>query len=204
MEFIFAIKIHGYSIIFMFWNILLAVTPCWIAYYTALGVKNRKWNKLKEDRAALVLLFLLWLFFLPNTAYLFLTVRHLVNYCSQFDAYRVCQMGSWIPMIFFVYALIGLPTFYYALQKMKQVFEKVFNKEAAATLPVVVIPLTAIGVMFGLYGRFNTWDILRHPISLIQELIGYFVDPSRFADLAIFTVSLYAIYYVTKKLLKDD
>jgi len=204
MESIFLLKIHGYSIIFMIWNILLAVTPCWIAYYVALGVKNRKWKKLKTERGALVLLFLLWLFFFPNTAYLFLTVRHLVNYCTVFDLYRVCQSSSWIPMVFFVYALVGLPTFYYALNKMKEVFERVFNEDVANTLPVVVIPFTAIGMMLGLYGRFNTWDILRNPVALLEELFGYFQDPSRFADFAIFTLSLYLVYYMTKRLLKDD
>ena len=197
MEYFFSFSINNYKIIAIFWNVFLAVAPCITVYFVANSVGKKKWGKLGlGDKTSFVLLFLFWLFMFPNTAYLFTLVRHLVNYCDVFDKFRVCQDGTtWVVMFFFTYALIGLPTFYYALKKMSDVFKKMFNRISGLALPVVVIPLTTIALMFGLLERFNSWDILMNPTSLINTTIGYFTDITLFFNFLVFTISLYLIYY---------
>jgi len=197
MNFIFSLSINKYNILMIVWDIFLAVVPCLTAYYLALSVKIRKWNDFKiGEKVSFVLIFLFWLFMFPNTAYLFTMVRHLVNYCLYYDLNRVCSEGTtWMVILFFTYASIGIPTFYYALNKMSGVFKKLLNPMSAALLPIIVIPLTAIGVMFGLFERFNSWDILTNPLSLIVKGIGYFTDINLFFNFLIFTISLYLIYY---------
>ena len=174
MRYLFSISINKYNVLIIFWNIFLALIPCVVVFYTAKIIRNRKWGNFNvQDKIAFILIFLFWLIVLPNTAYLFLIVRHLVNYCHHYDKYRVCTEGTtWIVIFFFTYALIGLPTFYYALSRMSYVFNKVFNKLISLILPIVVIPLTTVGVMFGLFERFNSWDILIHPIQLFPHISG--------------------------------
>ena len=197
MEFLFSLSINKYKVLAIFWNIFLAVIPVITVYYLALATKRKQWKQLKAlDRSIFVFAFLFWLFMFPNTAYLFTIVRHLVNYCFDFDKYRVCAEGTmWMSMFFFTYALIGLPTFYYALKKMSQVCENVFSALFGTLLPVIVIPLTSIGVLFGLFERFNTWDLLTRPWSVVQTGFSYFTDLNLFFNFLVFTISFYLIYY---------
>jgi len=210
MGYLFSISINKYNVLIIFWNIFLALIPCIVVFYTAKIIRNRKWNNFNVyDKIAFILIFFFWLIVLPNTAYLFLIVRHLVNYCHHFDKYRVCEEGTtWIVIFFFTYALIGLPTFYYALNKMAFVFKKVFNKLISLILPIVVIPLTIIGVMLGLFERFNSWDILIHPFNILRAGFGYFTDANLFFNYLVLTLSLYLIYYgfdyFISKIVKND
>jgi len=197
MNFLLTLSINKYNILTIFWNVFLALIPCITVYYLALTVKRKKWHDFKvSEKISFVLIFLFWLFMFPNTAYLFTIVRHLVNYCQHYDKYRVCSEGNtWMVMFFFTYSAIGLPTFYYALKKMADVFKLLFNRMTATVFPIVVIPLTAIGVMFGLFERLNSWDILFNPLSLSRIAFGYFTDLNLFTNFLIFTISLYLIYY---------
>lgn len=197
MQFLLTLSINKYNILMIFWNIFLAVVPCLIVYYLALSAKGKKWSSLKSgEKVSFMLIVLFWLFMFPNTAYLFFIVRHLANYCMHYDKYRVCQEGNtWIVMFFFTYSAIGIPTFYYALNKMSGVLKKLFNQITATLLPIIIIPFTAIGVMFGLFERLNSWDILLNPLSVLNTALGYFADPNLLFNFLIFTICMYLIYY---------
>ncbi|MBU0705803.1 DUF1361 domain-containing protein [Patescibacteria group bacterium] len=184
-------EINDYPLILVFWNIFLAFLPCWAVYFLATH------SKLRKNRVIFALIFLFWLAMLPNTAYLFLMVRHLVDYCADYDVYRVCRNGSWVVLFFFTYGLIGLPTFYYALSKMTDIVAQKWGKQAKKLFPLTVIPLTSVGLMFGLYERFNSWDILKKPLSLLGAVTDYFNIPFLTTDFLVFTFTLYLIYYVT-------
>ena len=203
MQFLFHLNIHGYPVLVIPWNIFLAIVPCLIAYHLEKSVGKRKWADLKGHKFAFILIFLFWLFILPNTAYLIFDVRHLVDYCDNLDMYRVCQDGSWLVIFFFTYALIGVPTLYYAINKMSRVFYTVFGRSSETSLPVFAVPMTSIGVMFGLYSRFNSWDVLFRPFDLLRAFGAYFGEMSMIMDFLVFTACLYFIYYVTKYLLKN-
>ena len=202
MESLLLLHINKYKVLFIFWNLLLAFLPCLIVYYMEMALRGRRWEMLGREKGAFIALFLFWLFLFPNTAYLFMTVRHLANYCADLDKYRVCAQGSWIPFFFFLYASIGIPTFYYALSRMQRLIKTLFGKGAGDLFPILTIPLTSIALLFGLYGRFNSWDVLLKPMLLVTETVGYFQDFSRFRDFAVFTAGLYLIYYITDRLVR--
>ncbi len=204
MQSILMLNIHDYNLITVVWNVFLALIPCWIVYYTAKSVGNKKWNKMKKQKIGFILLFLIWLFFFPNTAYLFTIVRHLVNYCDDLTKYRVCLDGSWKVMFFFVYSAIGIPTFYYGLNKMERLFKSMCGKIYATALPIIIIPLTTIAVMFGLYERFNSWDVVFRPFVLLETVASYFTDKVMLVDFVVITALLYIVYYSTQYLLKDE
>ncbi|MFH0838000.1 MAG: DUF1361 domain-containing protein [Patescibacteria group bacterium] len=184
-------EINNYELILVLWNIFLALLPCWAVYFLI------QHKKLAKKPLVFALVFLFWLAMLPNTAYLFFMVRHLVDYCADYDKFRVCQTGSWKVMFFFTYALIGLPTFYYALSKMTDIVGKKWGMRVRRLFPLVVIPLTSVGLMFGLYERFNSWDILRRPWSLLERVAHYFDTCHLTTDFLVFTFALYLIYYLT-------
>jgi len=194
-------NIHGYNLIMIPWNIFLALIPCLIAYYSAKAVGKKKWKDLGRGQLVFMVIFLIWLFMLPNTAYLFMIPRHLVDYCDDYDKYRACLEGSWKVMFFFTYAAIGLPTFYYGLRRMERLFKSMCGKIYAAFLPIIVIPLTSIAVMFGLYERYNSWDVIFRPCDLMRTFGSYFTETYLLTDFLVFTACFYLIYYVTRYLL---
>lgn len=197
MEILFSLSINKYKVLSIFWNVFLAVVPCLTVYAMSLSAGKRKWARFSSaDRFAFVTLFLFWLFTLPNTAYLFSISRHLVNYCMDYDKFRVCREGStWIVLFFFLYSLVGIPTFYYALKKMAVLTGKVFDKRFLKWLPAVFIPPVALAVMYGLFERFNSWDVLLRPFSLLYVAGSYFTDAVMLLNFLVITSVLYLIYY---------
>ena len=196
MNYIFGLNIHGYNVLAIFWNLFLILIPCFTVCALAVSVGKRKWAKFTwADRAAFGLLFLFWLFWLPNTAYQFMIPRHLADYCANFDKNRVCDQGSWLVTFFFTYALLGLPTFYYALSRMGRLLTGVFSTKLSKAFVIFVIPLTTLGVMLGLFERSNSWEVLTQPLFLVKTVLGYFQSTDMLVFFGAFTASLYAIYY---------
>lgn len=195
-------QINRYGIIFIFWNIFLALLPCWTMYFLTAAQTRHDASLQSKKSISFWLIFLFWFFMLPNTAYLFFMVRHLVDYCHQYDAFRVCAKGSWTVLFFFVYALIGLPTFYYSLKKMTNLMGHRYGHRIKIVFPLLIIPMTSIGLLFGLYERFNSWDIFTKPWQLLEIAANYFRTPFLRTDFIAFTILLYAIYYGTDFLIR--
>lgn len=197
MNSLLSLGINDYKVLTIFWNIFLALIPCFTVYYLAKSIKNRKLKSFRIfEYISFVLIFLFWLLFLPNTAYLLTDTRHLVNYCSDWNLHRVCINESWMVIFFTTYAFIGVPTFYYSINKMRILLGKLINKKIGQVLPIITIPLISIGVMFGLFERFNSWDVVTSPIDIIKTGLGYFMDQDLFVNFLVFTLCLYFIYYV--------
>ena len=114
----------------------------------------------------------------------------------------MCQEQAYIVPIFFTYALAGLPTFYYALNKMTYITGKLFGKWAKRIFPILMIPITTIGLMLGLFARFNSWDIASHPFAVIQEAAGYLTNGTMLLNFTSYTVMLYLVYYFIRSVRK--
>ena len=140
--------------------------------------------------------FLFWLFFVPNTAYLFSANRHLINYCANPGMSNVCEYNFWIVPLFFIYSLIGIPTFIYSLRKMSLILGKLFHPIFKKILPIIMAPVIVIGILLGLFERFNSWDVLYDPLSIIKIAIEYFTKPNMVLHFIIYTLVLYFIYYL--------
>ncbi|MFH1012563.1 MAG: DUF1361 domain-containing protein [Candidatus Peregrinibacteria bacterium] len=189
--------VNHYPLLMVAWNTVLALIPCLIAYYLAQAVRGKRWETLNRvNQILFTIVFLVWLFFLPNTAYLFTMVRHLLNHCEAFDPFlRVCREEAWMVMFFLLYALVGLPTFIYALRKMSRVFHKTFGAAVGEYLPLVIIPFTTLGVLMGLIDRLNSWEVLTRPLIVIEIGLTYFADAYKFWNLIAYAAALFLIYY---------
>lgn len=199
MDFILHFQINDYRILTFLWNIFLALIPCFIVYRIEKdGIKP--WTKMKGfGRISFVVLFLIWFFFFPNTAYLMTDVRHLLDYCNGNPGLlRICKEQAYIPPIFFTYALVGVPTFYYSLKGMAKILGKIWKDKIQFIFPIIMIPICSIGVMLGLVARFNTWDIVLRPHFILETFFVYLTDGIMLLNILSYTVMLYLIYYFIK------
>lgn len=200
LENLLKLNIIGYSVPYFFWNIFLAVIPCYLAYKAKKIADGNKWgNLMTQKKTILIFIFLVWFFFFPNAPYLFTDIRHLVDYCANPGPLNTCPEKAYLVPLFFTYALVGIPTFYYGLHKMSEVLKTVFNPKIGKHFPIIMIPITAIGLMLGLVERFNSWEVISSPLSILKVAASYVHDPIMLLNLGSYTLMMYLIYYFIKK-----
>ena len=196
IDFLLTTRVNDYRIVTFFWNIFLALIPYLIAWRLNHAYYLKKWSNISRlNQILFFITFVIWFFFFPNTAYLISDIRHLADYCDDLGYLRVCAEQAWVVPIFFTYALIGVPTFYFSLKNMTHVIEKLFGKWSKRLFPFVMIPVTALGLLLGLVARFNSWEIINQPHDIIQTALLFLTDKIMLQNFISYTVMLYLIYY---------
>jgi len=183
--------VNDYYVNDMIWNLFLIVVPIVLYflikkrwYYSRGGL----WNKI-----LVLVLFVAWLTFLPNTAYVMTDVRHLVNYCPNTE-FNVCPTNSWMPIFFFTYSLIGWISFVWLLNSVVALVGSRLNRVIASVFLLLAIPMSALGVLLGLLDRLNSWDLITRPMTVYKTTILYFTDWQLLKILIIYSVLFFVLY----------
>ncbi|MEI6597256.1 MAG: DUF1361 domain-containing protein, partial [bacterium] len=189
------IAINHYQLVTVVWNIFLVLLP--LAFYLLLKLCWRRSGFKKfYQKAAAVILFIFWLLFFPNTAYIITDVRHLLDYCPLDSPERVCPANAWMIIVFFIYSCFGWVSFYYLLKLMSNLANEIFKKLRPGFFAALIIPVTSLGVLLGLLNRFNSWDVFLFPLWLFKVFLVYFLDINYLIDWLIFTLGLYLLYFI--------
>lgn len=196
-----SLAVNHYQLITAAWNILLALLP--LAFYMFLKSYWRRTGLIKfNQKTAAAALFIFWLLFFPNTAYIITDIRHLLNYCPFDSPDKVCVANAWMIIVFFTYSSFGWVSFYYLLKLMSNLVNEIFSSLRPDFFAVLVIPLSSLGVLLGLLNRFNSWDVFLFPVWLSQAFLVYFSDINYFIDWLIFTFFLYLLYFAGEVIFK--
>ncbi len=202
-DFIFKLgEVNNYPVLWMGWNLGLLLIPFFLfkileKLYQKQGFKNNL------HRILGIILFFLWLIFIPNTAYIITEVRHLLNYCSPGASMNVCTRNAWMIMFFFIYSVLGWVSLVLLLNQMKNFIVKLKNKTWGAVFAVVLIPLISLGVLLGLINRFNSWEIFINPWKIVEISGVYMTDWYYFRNWLVFTLGFYFLYFVGNNLFKS-
>lgn len=185
--------VNNYPFLMMTWNILLAMMP--LAFFL---IFSAYWQKTKFKKSGQKILgaviFLLWFLFLPNAAYLITDIRHLLAFCPVDSPLNVCVNGAWEIMFFFVYGAFGWAFFVIYLNQMRDLLAKIYNSQTAKIVILAIIPLLALGVLFGLTERYNSWDFFLHPLAIFQNLLRYITSWQYFRNWLVFMAGYYILY----------
>ena len=132
----------------------------------------------------------LWLLFLPNAPYLITDIIHL-------------KQSNTVPLW---YDLITLVSFAWtgsflglvSLFLMQELVRRIIGRVASWLFVAGVLMLTGFGVYFGRFLRWNSWDALFRPASLMNELIDGLLNPfdhlQTLAFAGLFTLLFSAVY----------
>lgn len=179
---------------FLIWNLFLAVIPFVLS---SILVQRKQLHP-----AIAVILFVVWLLFIPNAFYLITDLIHL----SQFTFYYHTGADFTNPVyihdlriylgLIVIAAGVAIATLI-GLASLRQI-HRYLDKHTRHELPImlVIFALIGFGIYLGRFLRFNSWDII-NPISLVTGLLN---------NLNIFTIGftilmgattaiLYALYY---------
>lgn len=185
--------INNYQIIYIFWNLLLLIIPFFLCAYLIKYWSTTKYKKVYQKLIA-VLLGLLWLLFIPNTAYIITDVRHLLGFCPL-SRTNVCLYNAWMIMFFFLYASLGWIAYVYLMNQMKWLIKEIWDKTIALIYVWTIVPVISIGVLLGLIYRWNSWDIFFAPLAVASDALRFFMDFTHFKNWAISTLVLYLLYF---------
>ncbi len=175
---------------FLGWNLFLALIPYILTHLPErTGLRSASF-------IPLLLWFGAWLLFIPNSFYILTDLYHLGE---------MAHVPGWFDLLVLLsYAWVALVL---GIVSVRQMEKALASRWRFISGPVFVYPvmfLNAWGVYLGRYLRFNSWDVVTSPFSLIQDITNLLLHPvaHRYAwGMVIgFSVFMTLVYEMLKRL----
>jgi len=135
------------------WNLLLA----WLPLLFALAVYRRYERGERQDWKIFTLA-VLWILFLPNASYIFTDLIHLNTWFNG---------HYWVDLsLILMVALTGFLLGFMSLYLMHSIVAHRWGQIAGWALIASATGLSGFGIYLGRILRWNSWDVLVHPVQL--------------------------------------
>ena len=171
---------------FLVWNLFLA----WLPALGAFAAYNLNHLPTRLRWLPILGFSVLWLLFLPNAAYLITDIIHLRAHP------RVPLWYDLITLVAFAWtgSFLGLVSLFL----MQELVRRTVGKAASWLFVLGVMVLNGFGVYFGRFLRWNSWDALFRPSSLLSEMWDGLLNPlahmQTLAFAGLFTLLFGAVY----------
>lgn len=169
------------------WNLFLATIPL---FFSGLLLKQKTLNYKS------ILLMGLWLLFLPNAPYLVTDIFHYQErppVPMWFDLMLVVS-GAWNGILLCMISMLRVEKFLRTRVKSKFIDAIMF----------ALLVLCGYGIYIGRYLRYNSWDVITEPVSILKSSTHHVHHPLQNLNVWLFTfvfaVFLGIIYFTIKKL----
>jgi uncharacterized membrane protein len=171
--------------LFLVWNLILAAIP----YAVVLSI--RSWN-LHPKRLIFWPLMILWLLFLPNAPYITTDLLHLRSASTS---------SVWFDSLLTLnFAFNGIVLFFLALQPVQAMVASRSGVVVTWGFVGVIAGLSAFGIYLGRFVRFNSWDLLVAPGTVMEQVWERIADPFSYtrtwAMTLLYTGFLVVTYYM--------
>ena len=155
------------QVFYLVGNLLLA----WLPLVFALVV----WREAERPRprcARVIVGGAAWLLFLPNAPYIFTDLTHLAKLHASSTA------PPWFDLLLhLLFAMIGLMLGFASLTVMQNLVERARGKWAGWGFALAALALAGFGIYLGRFLRWNSWDVLLSPVSLLRDIAHCCVAP---------------------------
>lgn len=148
-----------------------------------------------------LLLTIVWLGFLPNSFYIVTDLIHIhltgeIN--ILFDV-----------VLFFSCIFNGFVFGYISLYMMHRELLRRMSREYAHAIVAAILLACSFAVYLGRYLRWNTWDVIMHPLGLLVDVTNRVINPADYPQTIITTfmffllfTSMYAVIFEVVELLR--
>lgn len=179
--------------LFLNWNLFLAIVP----YLLTASISSQKRGKIQ--RLKIIGVSMVWLLFFPNAPYILTDLFHLRIETS---------VPKWFDLILIIsFAWTGLLYGFLSLMKIEKLYTNFFTKRQVEWLSSSILFLASFGVYLGRYLRWNSWDVVNNPSSLLFDIsdrvINPFEHPRTWGVTILFGILLNIIYWTIKLLRKQ-
>ncbi|MCH2223537.1 MAG: DUF1361 domain-containing protein [Crocinitomicaceae bacterium] len=149
--------------LFLNWNLFLAFLPL---LFTSMLYGRYSFVKTNVFRVGVVGV---WLLFFPNAPYILTDLFHLKHYSS---------IPIWFDLILILgYAWTGLMAGFLSLRDVELHIFKHLDIKKRVLMSMILLFITAFGIYLGRYLRFNSWDLLQRPETLLFDIVDRFIHP---------------------------
>lgn len=169
---------------FLLWNLFLAWIPLLVTIFI---------YRLQPRSKLLVALYFVWLLFFPNAIYILTDFIHLKsNYTFQ----------SWIDLIvLLLFAMSGFFTSLISLSAVQQYIVRHSQYHFLAGLHLMIVCIASgYGVYLGRFLRFNSWDMLHHPMTIIYITLQRVAHPMAHLRTFFITFIFSLLLYISHKI----
>jgi len=189
-----AVSNHSAEYRYLVWpNLFLAWIPLGLALWLELCLRMRLWSDWRS-----VVITLLWIGFLPNSFYMISDFVHLMEVQRVDIVFDVAMLGS--------FALNGLLLGYLSLYIVHGELLKRLRVRNAGILVALVLALSSFAIYIGRDLRWNTWDVLLNPASLLFDVSDRLINANDRPEVFTTTLSFFVllgtvyvvIYYATR------
>jgi uncharacterized membrane protein len=151
---------------FLVWNLILAWMPYLMALWAESAARRTWWRAILPGT--------LWLLFLPNAPYIMTDFVHL----EGLDFVWWYNIGM---LLAFAWAgcMLGVASLY----MMQRMVRERAGVAASWAFVLASSALCGLGIYFGRFLRWNSWDVLFSPRGLAHELLGVLGDPAHYPQL---------------------
>lgn len=175
--------------LFLIWNLFLA----WIPFQLSVLLDSKK---ITSHRAAYFVL-AGWLLFFPNALYIITDLIHLEDIETDvpvwFDA-----------ILIFTTSVAGLILAFASLFKVETFLQQKIKQPIVNRLIIGCLFLGSFGVYLGRFLRWNSWDIVTHPLILLTQIAAPFILPLQhyrtWGVTGMLTCLFCLLYFTIKKL----
>jgi len=189
---------------YLIWNLFLAAVPVGIAWRRSMLRPAGRSDK--AHKAAGLGVFIAWLIFYPNAPYIFTDFIHVVRraglgsvsapWLSEYDLlwYDIVMNAAFA----FVGHYLGLISMYLMHGAMRDLFGRV----AGWAMMVPAILLSGFGIHIGRFSRFNSWDLILHPVDAVTVMFRSLSEPSAMLfslAFSLFIALTYIIFHLIKR-----
>ncbi len=179
----------SYSLIYILWNIFLALLPFFIS---AILLRHEKEKKI--TKTIFTISIILWLLLLPNAPYLVTDLIHIggvYNVPALYDVFLLFS-SAWVGL------LLGMNSIFH----IEGIFKMRYSKNKTDKLIIVIMLLTSFGVYLGRFLRFNSWDIFINHFSIYKSIGNILFNSTIRIETLLYTslffIFLYLVYYSWK------
>lgn len=182
---------HDIYLLFLIWNLFLGYIP----YFLSEKIRTTLPGTFK-----FYMFFIGWLLFLPNAFYLITDFVHLHHNSSLqylFDA-----------VLLTCFTIAGFYAGITSLFHIHQLVEMKYSATKSKLIILAICYLSSFGVYLGRILRFNSWDILSHPIDLFYNSIKSIMNIETYSFTILLGTSILLIYgisylFLNKKTIKS-
>jgi uncharacterized membrane protein len=165
---------------YLLWNLGLAWIPLVLILWLERVLRTRLWSSWLP-----LFLTIIWLSFLPNSFYMITDFIHLNEAARANILFDVVMFTSFI--------LNGIILGYLSVYIVHQELLKRLSKRMSAGLVAGVLLLSSFAIYIGRDLRWNTWDVLLNPASVIFDVSDRILNPAAHPQVISTTLSFFVL-----------
>jgi uncharacterized membrane protein len=175
-----ALRNHSWDLAYLSWNLFLAWIPLLLMLWLEKVLRRKVWSSWQA-----LLITVAFVSFLPNTFYLTTDVIHLQEVPRVDLIFDVVMFMSFI-LNAFLLGLISVFMFHIELRKRLTVAK-------SWSLLGALLLIVSFAIYIGRDLRWNTWDILLNPASILFEVSDRLLAPTQHPELFSITLGFFAL-----------